>query len=208
MSLDTLANVKARLGVTTSADDALLGQLQDSADQWVDESCNRDFAGGTYTEYHPGCASYLYLRNFPVQSVTSVKVDPAYAFGAGTLLPTTAYVVHAERGVVQSLLGPWDLCAAYRGLVLPGVVPWARGPRVVQVVYSTATGAVPADVRAAYAQLIGHWYRRVKTQAAAGFQDVARQRFGDVSTTFARGQDDGPPGEVLRLLAPYRVPLV
>ena len=54
MSLDTLANVKARLGITSSADDTLLGLLQDSADQAVANYCNRDFAGGTFTEYHSG----------------------------------------------------------------------------------------------------------------------------------------------------------
>jgi hypothetical protein len=54
MALDTLANVKARLGITTSADDTLIGLLQDSADAAIANFCNRDFAGGTFTEYHPG----------------------------------------------------------------------------------------------------------------------------------------------------------
>src|SRR5204862_218668 len=53
MSLDTLANVKLRLGVTTSADDSLLSALMDSADEWVAQYCGRDFAGGTFTEHHP-----------------------------------------------------------------------------------------------------------------------------------------------------------
>ena len=35
MSLDTLANVKLRLGITTSADDTLVSALMDSADEWV-----------------------------------------------------------------------------------------------------------------------------------------------------------------------------
>jgi hypothetical protein len=208
MSLDTLANVKARLGVTTSADDALLAQLQDSADQWVAGFCQRDFGGGTYTEYHPGRAAVLVLRNYPVQTVTSVRVDPAYGFGVETTVPPSAYVVHAEFGMVQSLTGPfapWSFCV---GPTPARVPPWEALPRAVQVVYSVATGAVPADVRAAYAELIGHWYRRVKTHAAAGFLDVTRQRFGDLTTTYLPGQDAGPPGEVLRLLAPYRVPLV
>src|SRR5262249_5906524 len=107
MSLDTLANVKSRLGVTASADDSLLTLLMNSADRWVSNYCGRDFGGGTYTEYHPGGSEFVHLRNFPVQSVTSVNVDPGYVFGAGTVLATTAYVVHLERGVVQSLVGPF-----------------------------------------------------------------------------------------------------
>src|SRR5579885_3918503 len=101
MSLDTLANVKTRLGITTSADDSLLALLQSSADRWVASWCDRDLGGGTYTEYHPGGSEFVHLRNFPVQSVASVNVDPGYVFGSSTILATTAYTVHLERGVIQ-----------------------------------------------------------------------------------------------------------
>src|SRR5437763_14225699 len=100
MSLDTLANVKLRLGVTTSAADSLLSAPMGAADELVAGFCGRDFAGGTFTEYHPGGEPFAFLRNYPVASVTAVKVDPAYAFGADTVLPATAYVVHTDRGVI------------------------------------------------------------------------------------------------------------
>ena len=61
MSLDTLANVKARLGIATSADDTLIGLLQDSADAWIGNYCGRDFIGGTYTEYFAGNTEFLPL---------------------------------------------------------------------------------------------------------------------------------------------------
>jgi uncharacterized phiE125 gp8 family phage protein len=196
MSLDTLANVKLRLGITTSADDSLLTALMDSADEWIAGICQRDFAGGTFTEYHPGGGAVVFLRNYPVQSVTSVKVDPAYAFGAETTLPATAYVVHTDRGVIESLAGPF----------LPG----RPAPRAVQVVYATATGAVPADVKEAYALLVGHWYRHVKTQQAAGFENVTQQTFGGMTAIFAKDQINGLPlpPDIRLLLAPYRVPLI
>jgi uncharacterized phiE125 gp8 family phage protein len=193
MSLDTLANVKLRLGVTTSADDALFTALMDAADQYVAGHCGRDFAGGTFTEYHAGGGAFVFLRNYPVQAVTTVKVDPAYAFGADTVVPATAYVVHADRGVIESVTGPFTC-----------------GPRVVQVVYTVATGAVPADIKEAYALLIGHWYRHVKTQIGAGFCDVTQQTVGDSTTIFAKDQVAGLPlpGDVTRLLGAYRVPPV
>src|SRR5258706_6707770 len=100
MSLDTLANVKTRLGVTTSGDDTLVSLLMDSADAWVANYCGVNFAGGTFTEYFPGNVESLQLANFPVASVTGVKVDPAQAFGADTVVATTSYVVHVERGVI------------------------------------------------------------------------------------------------------------
>ena len=203
MSLDTLANVKTRLGITTSTDDSLLGLLQDSADAWVAGYSERDFAGGTFAEYHPGGTAYLFLRNYPVTGVTSVKADAGYGFGASTLVPATAYVVHAERGVVQSLAG------AFLPVPLPNVPPWDYGPRNVEVVYATATGSVPADVKEAYALLVGHWYRHVKTQVASGFQDVIQQTFGGTTLIFSKDQLAGlpVPDEVRRLLAPYRTPV-
>lgn len=210
MSLDTLVNVKLRLGITTAADDSLLTALMDSADTWVDQHCQRDFAGGTFTEYFPGGPAWAFLRNFPVQSVTSVKVDPAYGFGAETLWPSSAYVVHTDRGVVQSLRGPFAPLSGAAELPTPGVAPWTRGPRVVQVVYVTATGAVPADVKHAYAELVGHWYRHVKTQIASGFQNITQQTLGDSTSIFSKDQIAGLPipADVLRILERYRTPLV
>ena len=208
MSLDTLANVKLRLGVTTSDDDGLLSALMDSADQYVAEYCGRDFGGGTFTEYHPGDTPIVFLRNYPVQSVTSLKVDPAYGFGAETVRPATAYVVHPDRGVIQSLTGPF--LPIWAGLPVLHSPAWLRAPRTVQVVYTTPTGAVPADVREAYALLIGHWYRHVKTQVTSGFQNVLRQSAGGITVTFARDQVAGGalPPDLPRLLGPYRTPVL
>lgn len=205
MSLDTLANVKARLGVSDSADDSLLTLLQDSADQFIASYCDRDFEGGTFTEYHPGGAVFVHLRNYPVASVTSVKVDPSYVFAAETTVPTTSYVVHTDRGVIQSLFGPfWPLFSS--GPVNLNRQPWTPGPRVVQVVYATATGQVPADVKEAYARLVGHWHRRVKTESAAGHQDVRQHKFGDTFVIYGPAPGADTPRDVTLLLAPYRAP--
>lgn len=208
MSLDTLANVKLRLGVTTTDDDGLLSALMDSADQYIAEYCGRDFGDGTFTEYHPGDTAIAFLRNYPVQTVTSVKVDPGYGFGSETLMPATAYVVHPDRGVIQSLIGRF--LPTWCGQPALQTPSWQRAPRVVQVVYSTATGAVPAEVREGYALLIGHWYRHVKTQVASGFQNVYRQSAGGVTVIFARDQIAGGslPADLPRLLGPYRTPLL
>jgi uncharacterized phiE125 gp8 family phage protein len=208
MSLDTLANVKVRLGVTTSADDALLSALMDSADQFVAEFCGRDFGGGTFTEYHAGNGVVVFLRNYPVQAVTSVKVDPSYGFGSQTTWPTTAYVLHPDRGVIQSLVGPF--LPTRDGLPLAATPAWMRSPRAVQVVYAVAAADTPADVRHAYALLVGHWYRHVKTQVASGNENVLRQSAGGVTVIFARDQIAGGalPPDLPRLLGPYRVPAI
>lgn len=207
MSIDTLSNVKTRLGISSSADDTLIGLLQDSADKAIENYCDRDFAGGTFTEYHSGGSEFVHLRNFPVTSVTSVKVDASRAFGSDTVVSTADYVVHLERGVIQSVIGPF-LPRAQSGLVNTEIRTWTRGPRVVQVVYATATSAVPNDVKEAYARLIGHWYRKVKTDVAANFQNVQQQKYGETFVIFGgNGAASGIPDHVIDLLSPYCVPM-
>ena len=55
--------------------------------------------------------------------------------------------------------------------------------------------SVPAAVKEAYARLIGHGYRRVKTDLASNFQNVAQQKYGDTSaiptTSFFYGLQSG-----------------
>ena len=206
MSLDTLSNVKSRLGITTAADDTLLGLLQAAADATIAKHCHRDFEGGSFTEYFPGGSEFVHLRNFPVDSVTSVKVDPTYVFGADTVVPASRYVVHTDRGVIQALGGPF-LPTGRAGLVNADVRAWTAGPRVVQVVYSTATGQVPADVKEAYARLVGHGYRKVKTDVAGNFQNVTQQKYGDTFVIFTTPGGVLPAG-VRELLAPYRTPRI
>jgi hypothetical protein len=207
MALDTLANIKTRLGITGSADDALLSLLQASADAWIAEYCQRDFEGGTFTEYHSGASDTVQLRNFPVVAVVSLRVDPSRQFTAESEWPSERFLVHAQRGVVRSLGGPF-VPAAARTVLAQDMPSWTRAAGTVRVVYTTATAAVPADVREAYAQLIGHWFRRVKTQAGLGHQNLTAQHFADSAVRHTSEQVAGLPlpPDVRTLLAPYRLP--
>ncbi len=210
MSLDTLANVKSRLGITGSTDDTMLALLQDSADAWIANFTGRDFAGGAFTEYFPGHSEFLHLANFPVASITSVKVDPSETFGSDTVISSSTYAVHSQRGVIQSKVGPFVGNDRRPGLVNADTPNWTASPRAVQVIYTTATSAVPNDVKEAYAQLVGHFYRQVKTQVAADFQNIDRERFGDVTINYRLDQlvKLPLPPDIERLLAPYRTPTI
>jgi uncharacterized phiE125 gp8 family phage protein len=201
MALDTLANVKTALLVTGTADDAALTRLMDAAESVIEQHTGRQFAGGSFTETHPAGGRLLFLRNFPVTTVTSLRVDPARQFGTDTERATDAYVLHADRGVVESLTGPF-LPAGCRGQ--------AGWPEAVQVTYSTATGAVPPAVQQAFAELVGHWYREAKTNADAGYLMLTELTSGTDTKSYSWSLTSGltmPPG-VLELLEPFRVPAV
>lgn len=194
MPIGTLDCVKLMLGVAGTADDDLLNALRDAADEYIPRFCGRGFCGGAFTEDHPGGRT-LFLRNFPVASVTSVKADPLRAFGPETAVDPSRYYVHADRGVIEGVgaaLGP------------DGV------PGAVRVAYSVATGEVPAAVCRAYAELIGHWFRQAKTAAALGQKNITATvaDSGATQAAYPWGQSGGfkVPDGVLDLLRPYRVP--
>ena len=200
MPLDTLSNVKLGLAVTGIGDDALLAQLQASADSFIETACGRNFGGGTFTEDHPGGGHLLFLKNFPVAAVGSIKVDATRVFPADSLVPAVDYIVHADRGVIELLDGNF----------IPTLPGWNVGrdafPGAVRVVYTLATGAVPAAVLQAYTDLVGHWYRQAKTHAATGQLNLVESG----GTVYPWGQSSGfkIPGGILALLRPFRSPVV
>ena len=199
MPLDTLSNAKSVLLVSGSGDDTMLAQLLDAADSFIEKYTGRSFAGGTFTETHPAGGPMLFLRNFPVASVTSLKVDADRAFGSGTERDTTTYAIHADRGVVESRTGPF---------LTPYRKGWADWPESVKVVYTTATGSVPAAVKQAFSDLVGHWYRLAKTSLDANFLMLTESINGTTSKGYSWSLTRGlaiPPG-VLKLLEPYRIP--
>lgn len=201
MSLDTLANVKTALTVSVSTDDTLLTQLMSAADSFIAEHTGRDFEGGSFTETQPAGGTRLFLSNFPIASVISLRVDPDRVFGSDTERDPSTYVVHADRGVIESLNGPF--LQPYR----KGSDDW---PEAVQIEYTTATGSVPSAIQQAYADLIGHWYRQAKTNADANFLMLTELDDGTTVKTYSWSLTRGlsvPPG-VTELLAKFRVPTI
>ncbi|MCX7665459.1 MAG: phage head-tail connector protein [Gemmataceae bacterium] len=206
MSLDTLANVKLRIGVTTTADDTLLTHLLSTASAQIQSICNRSFLGGTFTEYFDGNETIFQLSNWPIVSVSSVKVDPTRNFPSETLVPTDRYVVYLERGTIE--------CVGGR-LLLPNKAPLVNQdrltapnyPRTVQVVYS-ASATVPEEIKQAVARLVSYWYQKVKTEVSSSHQMLSQQRYGDVFLTFRNSAELRIPVDVLALISPFRAPVI
>jgi len=201
MPLDTLANAKTLLLVPGSGDDTLLTQLMDAAESFIEQHTRRNFSGGTFTEYHAAGGTMLFLKNYPIASIANLRVDPARQFGSTTERDATTYVVHTDRGVIESLDGPF--LQPYR----KGSDDW---PDSAKVVYTTATGSVPAAVKQAFADLVGHWYKLAKTSADANFLMLMENTSGTTTKGYSWSLTRGlniPPG-VLELLEPFRVPAV
>jgi uncharacterized phiE125 gp8 family phage protein len=199
--IDSLSNVKTALLISGSGDDTLLNQLMDGADAYIASITGRDFVGGTYTELFAAGQSMLFLANYPVTSVTSVKVDVSRQFGSDTVLDASAYVLHADRGLIESLNGPF---------LTPRSGVRDDWPAAVQVVYATATSTVPTPVSQAFSQIVGHWYRQAKTFADQDYPMLLQQTSGTDTKEWSWSIASGLtlPPSVMELLTPYRVPVV
>lgn len=187
--IDALADVKQALGITGTEDDDLLEQIQTMADDLIARHCGRNFLGGTFTEYHDGGERLLFLANYPVTDLTSVKVDPDGGFGAETLRDPDSYALRADRGVIQSRCGTFG----------------SPAPNAVQVVYESAEDAVPAAVSRAYIDLIGHWYRQVKTNVELGQLNLLSRNESDIETRYVSANADVPEA-IRKTLDLFRVP--
>ena len=92
--LTTLTNVKALLGINDTSEDTLLNYLIPAASAIITQQCNRTHclstnAANPVTEWYSGSGDeWLILRQWPVQSVTSIYLDDN-AYWGQTQTPTS-----------------------------------------------------------------------------------------------------------------------
>jgi len=101
-----------------------------SVSSMVSKYCNRKFIADTYTEYYKGSGSQkLVLNQYPINAITSVKVDSA-ALTAGTDY-VTADRTYLDQGIVFKNNG-WTWYGYLTGLVGELTAPVDN----IEVVYS------------------------------------------------------------------------
>jgi uncharacterized phiE125 gp8 family phage protein len=101
--LVTLAEQKAFMGVTGSADDALLTALLEHAEALLEAQCGRKNAPfrasqPTITEIHRGTGTGKVWLKYPVNTVASVKIGRDPANPDETLDPADPLVLSIESG--------------------------------------------------------------------------------------------------------------
>jgi hypothetical protein len=194
MALQTLTQLKLQIGLSGTNDDALLQELQAAAEDFIKQHCGRDFDGGEFTEFHRSGTKYLFVKNFPIASVASIRLDPERQFPSESTLDPSRYVVLPDVGLIESLDRSFLNVSE---------------PNAVKIVYST-TSTVPSDVLRAQAELVNHWFRQTKTSAAVEHLNVKTRTDGTVVTEYPWGQSGGfrIPSGVLQLLKNHRVPTI
>lgn len=136
MSLCTLADVKAYIGVSSSSTDAVLTTLVTNASAMVEAFCNRTFAQASYTETRNGNdKAQMCLANTPVTAVASLSVDGAAVSPA---------VGATGSGFV------FDDMSIY----LRNTGAFTKGVQNVAISYTAGFATVPPDVAQACIELV------------------------------------------------------
>jgi hypothetical protein len=160
---------------TVTFDDVLLGQMVTDASQLIYDLCGRDIlyddegnpTGGMfnepteYTEVQDGQGGIrAFLRNAPIQSVTSVTVG-SQTVPASTGLTNPGYVIDQNRRSIA--IRPGGGSGTFQNFGnFYGALSWTfcEGIQNVQFVYTAGYASVPSDLAEACAMLVAVNYAR------------------------------------------------
>ncbi len=129
VTLDMAKNyLKIPIATTTSDDDIKL--FINAASDFLVRECQRNFITQTYTEVRSGRKNnIMLLRQWPVLSITSLKIDSDGQFtNANTVIPTTEYTIADDQNSIALFNDKFE-----------------NGYNNVQIVYSAGLGTVGAD---------------------------------------------------------------
>lgn len=181
-NLTLLATVKAEMGITDRADDALIAGYIKQASDAAAKYCNRVFACETVTEtFRQMRDSEIVLSRYPVVEVVSVTENE-------TSLDASGYEIDAAAGIITRLSGDRS-------------TRWAAGGKLT-IVYRAGfptLNDLPDGIERAVIQLC-------KSYASAGGRDplIRSETIEGAGTTdYFSGAGTGLPPEVEGLLTPH-----
>lgn len=101
-TLWALGTVKSYLTVTDSTEDALIEQIADGATDLIEQETERQYVTRTLTEERDGNGvKDVGLHQWPIISVTSVKIKRTITDTSPELIASTDYTVHKPTGRIR-----------------------------------------------------------------------------------------------------------
>jgi len=161
----TVADLKAHMRVTHTAEDTLISALRSAAISWVEEHCNIKLGSYTARGYLPGFYN-SYIPIGPVTAVTEVK----YQTTADTDYTTDLTTLVAGNWFTDTISQPARI--AFRDY--PNVYEYALTPVVVS--FTAGYGTVPAPVLQAIRLLVAHMYENRQEEIVGTI--TTRLKFG------------------------------
>lgn len=189
VALVTTSAITAYLGTSSSATEVSEVELlvnaastlaADKTMRGLDNSGVSRFLSTSRTEYFDGDGSdTLYVKAYPITTVTSLYVDPDRDYGSSTLIDTDDYSVYENEGTIKT-----------DGNLLAG------GRKSVKLTYTGGYTTIPEDLQHAVKELVMFWYKR-NTDKRVGVTSVS---IGDKSITYEKDI----PESVMSVFKRYR----
>lgn len=164
MVIVTLDEARQNLGIEDTRDDAALARTIAGLEGRFEDHLRRLLARCEgQVDTMDGGGRWLFLRRFPVETVTEVRIDAAQNWGDETIVDATDVRLNAERGYLA--YGP---CG----------VPWPAGVCNIRVTYTggyvpagqtagTGQHAMPEAIRRALLLQLGFEWRNKNNLGAA-----------------------------------------
>jgi hypothetical protein len=196
MDATTIARVKALLDITSSNYDAVLTTIVSAVSKRIETYLDRPLERTSRTETYPirPRQNKLFLRAYPVDSITSIKIATDWDYAAATAVETDDYNVTSDTGTVHFSFYP---ITSYLDS------NYEAAPDAIQVVYTGGfaanTTALIADYPdiafAADLQSVAMWRRRDTPQGNS-------INVGGSSISYEKPLNLVP--DVIEALTPYR----
>ena len=154
-----------------------------AASQWALEYTDRStiVRNTSLTEYYDGDNTRTLLaRSKPINSVVSIHIDTAWAYGSDTLVSASNYTVYTSYGMIKTISDVF-----------------IRWPNSVKLVYDVGYATIPYNIQSAVKELVRFWYER-GTGARVGVRSV---NVGDKNITY----ETDIPESVKKVIGRYKL---
>jgi hypothetical protein len=189
--LIALADLKALLGITDSANDTLLGNIIQRGSDAIARFCNRVFAQRTVIETLPGPRGQLLKLKFsPIVTLTSIALD-------GETVDSDTYTLTEPDAGIVFCESYW----AYTGHKYSYAVTYVHGYNLPDM---SGADTLPHDIQQAALELCkGIWLARQRDPAVSmeSVPDVYTVQYGQGKNGAAVG---AIPPNVQEMLLPYK----
>jgi len=181
MAIITVSQVTGYLKHTAIDNDIeqLISVLIDRVQKSFEAYCNTAFESASYTEYYDGTGtSFLFLKNIPVVSISSIYDDANWLWETGSLLPSADYRITNDNSVYYKSYFTNDI-------------------QNIKITYVAgyASGSIPEDLQQAAIEEVGRKYKH------SDDYDLTAKSLSDGSITYT---EKGLLVDTKRILNQYR----
>jgi hypothetical protein len=193
----SLSYIKTQLGISGSGEDTKLTQMGLQAEEIFERETGRKFVAAAYTHYFDGNGEFdLVLRQYPVNSITSIHEDgdgrygaSADPFPASTLLTAgTDYALDAldgstsYSGIVQRIGARWANKRIAGRSEVSHLEMNRRGN--IKVIYNAGYSTIPTDISMAICNIVA-----MTRKSAAGGMPISGFSLDYFSVQYAQSAE-------------------